>query len=164
MKKLAIYSLSLLFAGFLFSCSDDEEQTIVPINEQQAASKALTMTSGTVISTDPDTTSAGAIYYDVEVRTSAGAIIEFEYFQADGSLKSIEGDSGPFDYEVNPGMGLMLYSAARTKALNTHAGAITGWDLVKGSSGIWTYTFEIETDSNSFTVKINAQTGEIISS
>lgn len=164
MKKLSIYFLTLLFAGFLFSCGDNDD-VILPITEQQAASQALASTSGTVVSTEPDTTSTGEVYYDVEVQTNAGAIIEFEYFQADGSLKSIEGDNGPFDYEVDPGMGLILFSAAKNAALTARPGQVQRWDLEKNGAGTWVYTFEILNDAGEdFTVEINAVTGAVISS
>ncbi|MGK7390520.1 MAG: PepSY domain-containing protein [Candidatus Cyclobacteriaceae bacterium M2_1C_046] len=165
MKKLSIYFLTLLFAGFLVACGDDEDE-ILPINEQQAINQALASTSGTVTSTDPDTTSTGEVYYNVDIETDAGAVIEFEYFQADGSLKSIEGDNGPFDYELNPGMGLILFSAAKNAALTARPGEVQRWSLEKNNAGTWIYTFEIlNTDTGEdFTVKINATTGAVISS
>lgn len=162
MKTLLKYSFFLSLIVLLAACGDDEE--VVQITEQQAATQALSMTSGTVTSTDPDTTAAGQVYYDVDVVTSEGAVIEFEYWQSDGSLKEIRGESGPFTYEVNPGLGLMLFSAARELALNTQPGQVSRWDLERDtSSNVWTYTFEINTDNDSFEVRINAENGTVIS-
>ncbi len=109
-------------------------------------------------------TSTSGDYYEVDVQTSVGAIVEFEFYVADGSLKEIEGTEAPFDYEVNPGMGLIPFSQAKGIALTERPFVLMGWSLEKdSSSSIWTYRFEIENDSDSYTVRINAETGQIIS-
>lgn len=164
MKNLLNYFLILLFAGTIVSCSEDDE--IKPLTEEQAKSKVLGMTSGTVISSDADTTTSGVVYFDIDVETTSGAIIEFEIFLETGELKEIEGDNGPFDYEVDPGMGLIKFSVAKAAALSARPGEVQRWSLEKdNSSGIWTYTFEIlNGNQEDFTVKINATNGTIISS
>lgn len=164
MKSLIRYFLAIALSALLLLACSEDENPITPMTEQQATAKALTMTSGTVLSTDTDTTTTGVVYFNVELRTSAGAIIEFEYFLTNGSLKSIQGDQGPFEYEVNPGSGLVLYSKARSAALTARPGVIKRWDLEKNSAGAWVYIFEIDTDIDSYTVVVNAATRVVISS
>ncbi len=163
MKKVSVYFIALLFAGFFISCNNDDEPEIVPITQQDAISKALEMTSGTIISSSTNTNAEGEKYFEVEVETTSGAIIEFEYFELNGELKGIEGDSGPFDYEVNPGMGLIKFSTAKNAALNAQPGEVLRWSLKEDSPDVWLYTFEIlNSNQEEFTVEVNALTGEIV--
>ncbi len=168
MKRIFSYFLMVLFAGAFVACGDDDEMD-GPLTQVQAESfalSAITGTSGSITSSDVDTTSTNLLYYDIDIVTTEGAVLEFEYYQADRSLKSIEGDSGPFDYEVNPGMGLVPFSIARAAALGTisdGSGEILRWDLeFDNSRNIWVYTLEIM-DGNEVesTILINASTGTI---
>lgn len=162
MKNLKLYFLMIAMMLSIAACNDDEDE-VTPITADIASSSAVSMTSGTVVSNELHTSTTGD-YYDVEVQTSGGAIVEFEFYVADGSLKEIEGTMAPFDYEVNPGMGLIPFSQAKNIALTERPFVLMGWSLEKdSSSSIWTYTFEIESDSESYTVKVNATNGQIIS-
>ncbi|WP_296621249.1 PepSY domain-containing protein [Marivirga sp.] len=159
MKKVSLYFLAVLFAGVFASCSDDEDE-VLPITMEQATSKAMAATSGTVIASTTTTTAAGVTYFEIDVKTSSGAIIEFEYYQEDGSLKGIEGDQGPFDYEVDPGMGLIKFSAAKDAALNAQPGEVLRWSLKEEFPDVWIYTFEVlASNGEEFEVGVNAQTG-----
>jgi uncharacterized membrane protein YkoI len=169
MKNSLIYFVAILLAGAFFACGDEDE-VVGPLTSEQAVSQALgslSGTTGTVSSTEMDSTSSNQVYYDIDVITSEGAVIEFEYFQADGKLKSIEGDSGPFDYEVNPGMGLILYSNAKGTALGTiqdQSGQVLRWVLAFDDDlNTWVYTFEVMNgNEEESTVMIDAATGNII--
>ncbi|MCX2744106.1 PepSY domain-containing protein [Mangrovivirga sp. M17] len=169
MRRLLGYFMIILFAGAMVACGDDEE-VVGPINDQQAETKALSSlsgTSGTVTSNDVDTTATNEFYYDIDVVTTEGAVLEFEYFQEDGSLKEIEGDSGPFDYEVNPGMGLILFSVAKAAALEAitaQPGEVLRWSLeFDATADAWVYTFEVlDANSEDLTVRINAASGTVI--
>jgi uncharacterized membrane protein YkoI len=162
MKKSTWFLLMMVFA-FSFAACSEEENDPVPIDFQNANNKALAMTTGTIIKTERNTSPSGD-YFEVDVQSAGGSIIEFEFYVADGSLKEIEGSMAPFDYEVNPGMGLINFSEARDIALNARPYTLAYWDLEKdSSSGVWTYTFEIENGSESYTVKVNATNGQLIS-
>ncbi len=161
MKNLKLYFL-MLAVMVMAACNDDKDE-VSPITADMANNSALSMTSGTIVSNEL-VTSASGDYYEVDVQTPGGAIIEFEYYVADGSLKEIEGTMAPFDYEVNPGMGLILFSEAKNIALTARPFVLVEWSLeLDSSSNIWTYTFDIENDTESYTVKINATNGQIIS-
>ena len=170
MKKLLNYFLIVLFAGAIVACGDDDDGVLGPITEQQAETTALASlsgTAGTVTSTDVDTTLNNELYFDVHVTTSEGAKLEFEYFIDNGELKSIEGDSGPFDYEVSPGMGLVNFSIAKAAAvgsLNAQPAMVLRWELEFDTArGIWVYTFELlDANEVEHEVKVNATTGAVI--
>ncbi len=162
MKNLKLYFLMICMMLSIAACNDDADE-ITPINADIAGSSAMSMTSGTIVSNEMNTSTSGD-YYEVDVQTSVGAIVEFEFYVADGSLKEIEGTEAPFDYEVNPGMGLIPFSQAKGIALTERPFVLMGWSLEKdSSSSVWTYRFEIENDSDSYSVRINAETGQIIS-
>lgn len=164
MNTIKIYLALILAAGIFVSCDKDEE--VSPnITEEQAVKKATSsISTGTVSHKSTNTTVTGAVYYEVDITTADAAVIEFEYFQAKGDLKKIEGDNGPFDYEVNPGMGLKPFSQAKAAALAAQPGEVLSWSLDKDSStGVWEYEFTIiNSNQEDFIVFINASTGEVI--
>ena len=49
-------------------------------------------------------------------------MIKFEYFEMTGNIREIHGLTGPFDYNLDPGNGLMLYQDIRVIALNAKFG------------------------------------------
>lgn len=164
MKNSKFYLCLILAAGMFISC-EEEEEVSPQITEEQAVAKATSMTSaGTVTSKSTSTTTEGDVYYEIDITTSEAAVIEFEYFQATGELKEIEGDNGPFNYEVTPGMGLKTFSQAKAAALAAQSGDVISWSLEKNSSsGNWEYKFTIiDSNQEDFTVRINASTGAVI--
>ena len=68
--------------------------------------------------------------------------------------------SSSFEYEIEPGNGLINYSSAKSIALGAVNGSIIEWKLEKDvSDNNWQYRFEI----GSSEVRINASTGAVIS-
>lgn len=151
---------ALIIPALFFACGDDDGPAIFSSN--QAASKALQIVSGQVTSTELD--SAGVTNeWDVTVMTDAGSEIEIEFDQATGELLEIKGDHAPFTYEVNPGLGLIVFSQAKEIALGeVDFGEIEDWELDKDSLGNWVYEFDIVNDGQVTTVKINAATGSVL--
>ena len=163
MNKIKLILIILFAAGIFAAC--EEEEVSPQINEAQAVEKATSMVSeGTVSDTSTSTTTEGAVYYEVDITASSGAVIEVELFQATGELKEIEGDNGPFSYEVDPGMGLKTFTQAKAAALAAQPGDVLSWSLEKdSSSGLWGYEFVIlDSNQEDHAVRINASTGEVI--
>jgi len=160
MKTLIKYFLSLVIATFFFACGNDDDPT--NISAQQAAAKALNIVSGQVTSTELDNT--GTVpEWDVDVTTDAGSKIELEFDHATGNLLEIEGNEGPFTYEVDPGLGLVIFSQAKETAMQeVDFGEITKWELEKDEAGKWIYEFIIANDGQEQQIKIDAATGLVI--
>lgn len=149
----------LTFAVFFWACNEDDGPAVMDSNE--AAAKALQIISGTVTSTELDS-SGVANEWEVTVVTDGGAEVEVEFDQATGQLVEIEGDQGPFDYEINPGQGLISFSQAKDIALNAAAGEIESWELEKDASGNWIYEFTLINDGQTESVEIDAVTGTVL--
>lgn len=95
MKRLRIYSLPLLFAAFIFFCGD------IDMISARTPETMVPSATDTVLNT--------------ELKNDYAA--KFEILHNSGKLKKIEGDTGSFHYEVNPGTGLILFSEAKNVVL-----------------------------------------------
>jgi hypothetical protein len=153
-------SFILLIISAFFACSEDDSAPI--LSPEAAATKAATITSGSVQSIDKDTLSTGEFTLEVKMITTSGSVVELEFYEASGALREITGEEAPFDYDVNPGMGLLTFADARAIALTELPGEIIKWQLEQNSLGVWIYEIEIMINGNADKVKINASTGEII--
>lgn len=160
MKVLTKYFLALFMVSSLLGCGDDDGPE--SINADQASTKALQMVSGQVTSTELDNTGSQP-EWEVDVTTDAGAEIEIEFNQLTGELVQIEGNQGPFSYEVNPGLGLIVFSEAKQTAMNeAEVGELSGWELEKDETGKWIYEFIVINDGVEREIEIDAATGLVI--
>jgi uncharacterized membrane protein YkoI len=160
MKTFKKYFLSLFIVTLFFACGEDDDP--INISAEQAAAKALEIVSGQVTSTELD--DSGTVpEWDVNVTTDAGSKIELEFDQATGELLEIEGNEGPFTYEVDPGLGLVVFSQAKETAFNeAEIGELSNWELEQDETGKWIYEFIIVNDGQEHQIKIDAVTGSVI--
>ena len=159
MLKHILFSLFLSGTILLAACS--ESSTTAPTSRGQddviAKTTAMTNGSGSVISTvkNDDTQ-----HWEVRVDMPGdGGIVKFEYQLNSNELREVKGSSSSFEYEIEPGNGLINYSSAKSIALGAVIGIISEWKLEKDvSDNNWQYRFQI----GSSEVRINAVTGNII--
>ncbi len=160
MKVYFLISTLLFFvAAVVFSCKSDDEIAI--LDSQQASNQALSMINGQVIEAELDS-SGIAPAWEVTVLTDTGSEVEFYFTQDGGALIQIEGDDGPFNYDLDPGLGLISFSSAKQAALDEYEGDIVKWELEQDSQGHWVYEFVIIASGNEETIKIDAQNGTVI--
>ncbi|MDH3710296.1 MAG: PepSY domain-containing protein [Cyclobacteriaceae bacterium] len=159
MRAYFLISALLFFIVAVFSCKSDDEITI--LDSQQASNQALDMISGQVIETELDS-SGIAPAWEVTVLTDTGSEVEFYFTQDGGALIQIEGDDGPFNYDLDPGLGLISFSSAKQAALDEYEGDIVKWELEQDPQGKWVYEFVIAANGNEKTIKIDAQSGAAI--
>jgi len=160
MRTLIKYFLSLLIVTSFLACGEDDDP--VNISADQAAAKALAIVSGQVSSTELDD-SGTQPEWDVDVTTDAGSKIQIEFDHATGDLLEIEGNEGPFSYEVDPGLGLVVFSQAKETAMNeAEVGELSKWELEQDEAGKWIYEFIIVNDGQEQQIKIDAVTGSVI--
>lgn len=160
-------TLAALLAVLLVSfsaCTDDAANS--PGSEKVAnidTNKILSVVSGTVVETERERED-GIDVIEVKVRTAGGAIVEIECVAETGELLEIEGESPPFDYEVTPGNGLILFSEARGIALNGRNASIREWELEREENDTrWMYIFELKEEGGvEIEVRIDAVSGEIV--
>lgn len=159
MLKQILYSLVLSGVILLTACQDNSTTAPSAGGQSDVLSKTTTMTNGTgsIVSTiKNDDTQHWEVRVDM---TGDGGIVKFEYQLNSNELREVKGLSASFEYEIEPGNGLINYSAAKSIALGAVNGNIIEWKLEKDESdNNWQYRFYI---SNS-EVRINAANGNIL--
>lgn len=159
LRSFFILSL-ILSVTFTNACSEDvNNSNNSSITETQAIQKAKQTNPGTVTKTEL-TTHNGVKVWEVYMITSAGGELKIKYRVDDGTMVEMKGTSPSFDYEVQPGMNLINYSAAKAIALNMRNGEIQLWKLEKDESDKrWEYRFFI---SPEWEIRIDASTGVVL--
>ena len=159
MLKQFFFSLMILGAILLTACQ--ENSTTAPAGGEQdlLISKTSSMTKGkvtilSVIKNDD------LNHWEVKVDMPGdGGVVKFEYFLGSNDLRQIKGLTPSFEYEIDPGNGLLNYSAAKEIALGAVSGSILEWKLEKDESdNNWQYRFDIGTAE----VRIDAVSGNIL--
>ena len=159
MLKHILFSLFLSGTILLTACSENSTTAPTSGGQDDVVTKTTAMTkgSGSVVSTikNDDTQ-----HWEVRVDMPGdGGIVKFEYRLNSNELREVKGLSSSFEYEIEPGNGLINYSTAKGIALGAVNGNIIEWKLEKDESdNNWQYRFEI----GSSEVRINASTGNII--
>lgn len=163
MLKQFLFSLSLIGIFFFAACSENASEPSLNNEQEIVISKTTSMTSGnaTIISVSNDNESH---HWEVKIDMPGdGGIVKFEYNIGTNDLRQIKGLSPSFNYEIEPGNGLINYSYARSVALDAVSGNILEWKLEKDESdNNWQYRFEIESAGNNFEVRIDAANGTIL--
>lgn len=81
----------------------------------------------------------------------------------DNTLLRIDADEGPFNYDIDPGKNFITFSESK-KIAEEHTGQNTlKWRFFKNRNN-WEYNFWLFLKSGKAQIRINAETGEIISS
>ena len=155
------YLFSLFLAGTFLLAACSENSTTAPTNSGQdevvAKTTAMTKGSGSLVSTvkNDDTQ-----HWEVKVDMPGdGGIVKFEYQLNSIELREVKGLTPSFEYEIEPGNGLINYSSAKSIALGAVIGSIIEWKLEKDvSDNMWQYRFQIRSSE----VRINATNGNIV--
>jgi uncharacterized membrane protein YkoI len=161
--KNSIHPLILIFSFLtLFSCNESSENK--PDVPQSVIDKSLNLFEGEVVEKELETED-GVNSWEVKIEDSNGSVLKIYWSVSNEALVKMEGEKGPFDYEIVPGMGLINYSAAKTFAIAAvKNNAIIGWKLQKEDSFInkWVYTFEMEKSGGTTKVYIDAENGDVL--
>lgn len=152
----------MVLLSVLTACSNNDDTTVaVP---QEIISNSLDFFDGTVIEKGIETEN-GIEAWEVEIQNSAGAIVRFYWVVDNKTLVKIEGDQGPFTYEINPGGGLINFTTARTFAVSAVKNdALVAWELEQEEefADDWVYEFEIADGMDDKTVYIDAMNGNVL--
>lgn len=79
----------------------------------------------------------------------------------DNSLLKINAEEGPFEYELDPGENFISFSAAKKIAEEFTGVKTLKWNLYKNRK-IWEYSFWLFLKSGKAQVRVNAESGEIL--
>ncbi len=159
MLKQLLFTLFISGIFLLAACSENSSTAPSAGGQDEVVAKTNLITKGrsSLVSTvkNDDTQ-----HWEVKVdMTGDGGIVKFEYQLNSNELREIKGLTPSFEYEIEPGNGLINYSTARAIALGAVSGSIIEWKLEKDESdNNWQYRFEIGTTE----VRIDAANGNIL--
>lgn len=163
MLKHILFSLFISGSILLTACSENSTTAPSTGGQDEVIAKTTTMTKGygSFVSTikNDDTQ-----HWEVKVDMPGdGGIVKFEYQLNSNELKEVKGLTPSFEYEIEPGNGLINYSNAKDIALGAVNGSIIEWKLEKDESdNNWQYRFVIMFSGDDYDVRINAVTGTIV--
>jgi len=100
--------------------------------------------------------------WKINTITSSGGSLDVELTFKDRKLIRLDADEGPFDYEINPDSGLVIFSSAKKTAEDFAAQKTLKWTLFKNRDK-WEYNFWLFTKTGKAQVRVDAVSGEIIS-
>lgn len=101
--------------------------------------------------------------WGIKIENESGAVVKFYWAKNGLTLLKMEGQTGPFDYNIVPGNNLINLSTALTVAKSVVKNEnISKWELEQNDDfvGKWVYSFEF--DDISRTVIIDAENGDIL--
>ncbi len=152
-------SIILLTLIIAFSC-DSKTSESNPEVPQHIIDKTLEYFEGEVIEKDLEN-EEGIEAWTIVVEDNNESIVKF-YWPVNGqNLLKMEGQKGPFDYDIWPGDDLINFSTARTVAIGAlKNNNITKWELAQEDEFIdkWIYTFEFGSQK----VYVDAENGDVL--
>ena len=156
-SKFLIVPLVLLMA--FVACSEDDDDDNAMQAPDSVITKAKALISGTVTESEPDN-EEGVAAWKVDITTAQGAEVEVYCRQDNNTLLRLDGESGPFDYNIDPGNGLIDFNQAKTVAGGETSEDLVSWRLRMEDkyNDQWVYTLEF----TSTKVFINAEDGSVL--
>ena len=157
LAQFKTYLLLLMMTMIFVNCSNDDEGTFqVP---ESAVNKALALVPGTVTESESEIED-GVAAWKVEITTQQGAEVEVYCRQDNDELLRIDGESGPFDYNIVPGNGLIDFNQAKAIAAGETAEDLENWQLRPEDkyNNQWVYTLDFDDTK----VYINAVDGTVL--
>jgi len=100
--------------------------------------------------------------WKVNMITATGGSMEIELSYKEKRLLNLEADEGPFDYEILPDSSLVPFSVAKKTAEEYAAQNILKW-CFRPNRDKMEYNFWLFTKTGKAQVKVDAETGEIVS-
>jgi uncharacterized membrane protein YkoI len=161
-NKIQQIALLVSLILILNACSNED---VTPVDvPDEIISQSLNLFPGTVIEEGMGTEN-GRDIWEIKIQNTQGAIVEFYWAVNNQLLIKIEGDQGPFTYDIKPGLGLINFSAAKTFAVSAVKNdAVLAWELEQNEDFIdkWVYEFEIADDPDVIKVYVDGETGDVL--
>lgn len=104
----------------------------------------------------------GLAVYEIELLLASGGKLQVLIVQDVFEILEIEGQSGPFDYDIDPEGSFVALSEAFDIAKTAQDGEVIRWELELEEDNRWEFEIHIETSEGKFEVEIDAFTGEIL--
>jgi hypothetical protein len=115
-------------------------ETSKEFSADDAKARAIALLPGsTVVGVERETPVDEPALIIVKLKMANGAAVDAEYVAADGSLFELKSEAAPFDgYEITPRAGVLRYSQARSKALETKPGTLEVWEF-QAVKSVWEF-------------------------
>jgi uncharacterized membrane protein YkoI len=139
---------------------DEDENTNAP---EAVVNLATEIFDGEVIHSEEHNEDAG-LEWKLYLENASGAIVKFIILDDPVEVKKIEGEKGPFDYNIILGDDLLTLKAALEKVFSEVEGELTQWELKmehNDEGTFWQYEFEVTGATLRYKIEMNAHTGEI---
>jgi len=103
--------------------------------------------------------------WKVKVQNTDGSVLDIYWTVDTENLYKLEGVQGPYDYAVNPGMGLITFGSAKTIAISAVKNDnLIDWELKQNDDFVekWVYEFDIDDEGVTTTVYVDAENGDVL--
>ena len=101
------------------------------------------------------------LVWRLNLQLPAGSALVLNISVNENRITDAKGDEGPFEYDFDPGQGLMRFSEAKASAEKESGAGILKWRLSESAAG-FRYQFWIFAKGGPAQYKLDAKTGERI--
>jgi uncharacterized membrane protein YkoI len=155
-----VKSSSFIYLHSVYSNSDTNSSNIVNIVE--AIGFTTQLLDGDIVKAERKFKRDIPIW-KIDMITKEKGSFEVEISAVDKSLIRIDADEGPFEYEIRPDESLISFSEAKNIAEQMTGQKTLKWNLYKNRN-TWEYNFWIFIKSGKAQVRVDAASGDIITS
>jgi len=104
----------------------------------------------------------GLTVWEIEIKFEGGGKIEIVIVQKAGKILEIEGQAGPFDFNLDPGGSFISLNEAIDIAFSVMEGELERWELELEENNRWEWEMHIVNGEGRWEIEIDAFTGEIL--
>jgi hypothetical protein len=156
MKK----KIFILLPAIFILCSEISFGTKITDEVKLVIEHARSILNGEIVKIEKKFKSGNPLW-EVTMLTSGGGKAVIDISCKDPKLLNISAPEGPYDYSVNTGYNFISFSEAKNSA-EAHAGEpVLKW-VLKEHNGKWEYNFWHFTKTGRAQVRVDAETGKII--
>ncbi|MBS1519329.1 MAG: PepSY domain-containing protein [Bacteroidetes bacterium] len=101
-------------------------------------------------------------YWEINIIAAGGSSVEVEIVHSEMKILSMSSDEGPFTYDLKPSDVLISFFQAVRVVSEKTTSPILKWKFLKVKDK-WEYDFWLFTKSGKAQMRVDAETGEIIS-
>lgn len=153
--------LLLIICITFFSCEEQFGSEPAEIS-QRLIDDSLELFDGKLMEKS-STSIDGINAWIVTIENESGSVVSFYWHKSLQLLIGIEGEHGPFDYDLKPPLGILSLSTAKFLAYESYTtDELSSWELVRNgsTSNRWVYQFFLENSQSP--MKIDGVTGDAL--
>lgn len=159
--SMRFYQVLILLTAVFFSCEEQFglDQHVVP---QNTIDHSIQLFPGNILEKSSDFVE-GIKVWKMKIENNSGAILTFYWVKNYNIPYQIEGEKGPFNYELKPPLDVIELSTAKFLAFESYSSKVlNSWKLIRDPSqnNQWIYQFFLKDEENPISVK--AATGDLM--